>query len=230
MMPAIAADTLARLETAVAAEILFRMPNETAVLVMRALPRALHNGLFRAMPRASALRLRVQMRYPEALIGSLVDPDAVSLLPEQRVADALRLMRGGRQRVSHQLYMVTGERRLIGYVELTRLIAARERTPLSRLVQPAPLTSNARAPLHTAEDLDIWLEFDSLPVVDRRGTFQGVLRREAIRRKGRSLLSGISSEREFGRTRTALADIFWLAVGSLLAPATPQPPVDRRDD
>lgn len=159
-----------------------------------------------------------------------MDPDAVTLLPQQRVADALHLMRDGRQRVSHQLYMVTEERRLAGYVELTRLIAARERTPLSRLVQPVPLALNARAPLHTAEDLDIWLEFDSLPVVDRRGTFQGVLRRAAISREGRSLLAGISSEREFDRTRTALADIFWLAVGSLLALRDSATPVDRRDE
>lgn len=230
MMPAVAADALGRLETAPAADILFRMPNEAAVLVMRAMPRPLHAALFRAMPRTAALRLRAQMRYPEALVGSLVDPDAITLLPEQRVLDALRLMRGGRRRVSQQVYMVTEERRLTGYVDITRLIAARERTPLSRLVQPVPLTLNARAPLHTAEDLDIWLKFDSLPVVDRRGTFQGVLRREAISREGRSLLAGISAEREFGRTRTALADIFWLAVGSLLTPRDPATPADRRDD
>lgn len=230
MMRAAAADALSHLEPAAAADILFRMPNEAAVLVIRSMNRDSHRALFRSMPRAAAFRLRLQMRYPEALIGSLVDSDAITLLPEQRVMDALRVMRGGKRRVSQQVYVIDGDRRLVGFVDLTALIANRERTSLSRILQPVPVALNARAPLHMAEDLDVWLSFDSLPVVDRRGIFQGVLRREAIGRENRSLLAGISSEREFGKTRTALADIFWLVVGSLLAPRDSSTFANRKDD
>jgi Mg/Co/Ni transporter MgtE len=218
MLPVAAADALSRMETADAADIIYRMPNETAVLTIRAISRENHPALFRAMPRPAAIRLRMQMRYPEALIGSLVDSDALTLQPNQRASDALRLMRAGNRRITQQIYIINAERRLTGYLELTSLIANRERTPLSRIQQSIPLVLNTRAPLHTVEDLEIWLNFDSLPVVDRHGNFQGVLHREAINREDRSLLSGISSEREFRKSRTALADIFWLLTSSLLAP------------
>ncbi|MES9822439.1 MAG: hypothetical protein ABW147_17930, partial [Candidatus Thiodiazotropha sp.] len=115
-------------------------------------------------------------------------------------------------------YLINDERHLLGYIDLKTLIVNRERTTLSRLMKKAPLVLNVRAPLHSAEDLDAWLSFDSLPVVGRHGIFQGVLRRDALAREDHSLLTSISSEKEFTRTRTALSDILWLIVSSLLAP------------
>ncbi|MEW8657335.1 MAG: hypothetical protein AB2603_03340 [Candidatus Thiodiazotropha endolucinida] len=218
MMPGVAADILSCMEDEVAADILFRMPNEAAVLTMRSIIYDRHNALYSKMPKSAALRLRLQMRYPEALIGSLVDPDSVTLRPEQRVSSALLLLREGSQRVSQQIYLINDERHLLGYIDLKTLIVNRERTTLSRLMKKAPLVLNVRAPLHSAEDLDAWLSFDSLPVVDRHGIFQGVLRRDALAREDHSLLTSISSEKEFTRTRTALSDILWLIVSSLLAP------------
>lgn len=218
MLPMVVADALSRMEAGVAADILQRMPNEPAVLTLRAMRRELHPAMFRGMPRAAAIRLRLQMRYPEALIGSLVDAEVLTLQPNQRASDALRQMKAGKRRVSQQMFIVDADRRITGYVEVTTLIASRERTPLLRIQQAVPLVLNARAPLHSVEDLDLWLSFDSLPVADRRGRFQGVLRREALIHEDHTQLSGISADREFKRTRTALADIFWLAIGSLLAP------------
>ncbi|MCG8068582.1 MAG: CBS domain-containing protein [Candidatus Thiodiazotropha taylori] len=218
MMPTVAADVLDRLEDELAAEILSRMPNEAAVLTMRSLNRNRQNALYSKMPQNAVLRLRLQMRYPEALVGSLVDPDSVTLRPDQRVSSALLLLREGGQRISQQIYLIDNERHLHGYVDIKNLIVTRERTTLSRIMKKVPLVLNVRAPLHSAEDLDVWLDFDSLPAVDRHGTFQGVLRRDALMREDHSLLTSISSEKEFTRTRTALSDILWLIVSSMLAP------------
>ena len=216
LMPVVCAEALNRLEVKNAAAILVKMPNEAAVLAMRSMNRDLHYAFYREMPRAAALRLRLQMRYPQALVGSLVDSEVLTLQPDQRVSDALRLTRTRKNRVSQQIYVVDSERHLVGYVDLTTLVSNREGTPISRIRKKVPLVLNTRSPLHVAEELDAWLSFDSLPVVDRVGSFQGVLRREAIGRKDHLLLQGISSEREFNRTRGALADIFWLVTGSLL--------------
>lgn len=228
-MPAVSAEALIRLDVQLAADILFKMPNEAAVLVMRSMNRDIHHVFYRKMPRVAALRLRLQMRYPEALVGSLVDSEAITLQPDQRISDALKLIRGGKNRVSQQIYIVDKERHVLGYVDLTTLIANREWTPLSRISKNIPLLLNTRSPLHTAEELDAWLNFDSLPVVDRLGSFQGVLRKEAIIRVDHSLLRGISKEREFKRTYGALTDIFWLSVGSLLAPRNSQATFRKRD-
>jgi Mg/Co/Ni transporter MgtE len=217
LMPVVAAEVLTRLDIETGAEILIKMPNEAAVLIMRSMNRDLHRSYYQKMPRAAALRLRLQMRYPEALVGSMVESDVITLQPEQRVSDALRLIRTGKYRVSQQFYIVDNARRITGYVDLTALVSNRDRTPISRIKQKVPILLNTRTPFHAVEDLEAWLVFDSLPVVDRLGNFQGVLRREAISHNDHSMLLGISSEREFERTRGALSDIFWLATSSLLS-------------
>lgn len=218
MRPATAAEALTRCEPEVTAAVLSRMANEAALPVLRAMPRDRHETLFRAMPRLSAVRLRLQLRYPETLIGSFADPDPVTLDPALRAGHALARLRGGGRRVSQQAYVLDGERHLAGYVELTELVASRERAPLAGLLRRVPLVLNARAPLHTTTELGAWLHFDSLPVVDRRGRFQGVLRREAVGRRHHALMTGLSRKRELDRTRGALADVFWLGLGALFAP------------
>ncbi len=229
LMPVVCAEALNRLEVKDAAAILVKMPNEAAVLVMRSMNRDLHYSYYQEMPRAAALRLRLQMRYPQALVGSLVDSEVLTLQPDQRVSDALRLTRTRKKRVSQQIYVVDSKRHLVGYVDLTTLISNRDRTPISRIRQKVPLVINTRSPLHVAEELDAWIKFDSLPVVDRAGSFQGVLRREAVARKDHLLLQGISSEREFDRTRGALADIFWLITGSLLVTKSTSTSLGKKD-
>lgn len=221
LTPSVSAEALHRLGVETTAEIVARMTNEAAIIVMRVMQRDFRNALFRALPRMTTARLRVQLRYPEALIGSLVDADAFTLTPDLRISDALRLLRRAGGQVAQQIYVIDDQRRVKGCVDLGELVSERDRTPLSRIVRPAPVLLNARAPLHTVDDLDAWLRYDSLPVVDRRGTFQGILRRQAITRDERALLAGISTEREFETTRIAISDIFWLAVGALFSRREP---------
>lgn len=216
LTPVTAAESLSQLEISQAATLLAKMPNEASVLIMRSIKRDLLTSYYREMPRSAALRLRMQMRYPEALVGSLVDSEVITLQPDQRVVDALRLIRTGKSRVSQQIYIVDSARRLRGYIDLTTLVSNRERIPIARILQKIPLTLNTRTPLHAVDELEAWLKFDNLPVVDRTGNFQGILRREAIFREDHSLLRSISPEREFVRTSSALTNIFWLAISSLM--------------
>ena len=230
MRPTTAAEALARTEPEVAAAVLARVPNEAALAVLRTMSRERRAALYRTMPRHATFRLRLQLRYPESLIGSFTDPDAVTLAPELRVADALTRLRTGSGRVSHQAWVLDVERRLAGYVELTDLVATREWTPLTRLVRPVPLVLNARAPLHAVADLGAWQHFDSLPVLDRRGRFQGVLRREALDRRDHTRVTGVSRQRELDRTRGALADVLWIVLGALFAPRERPSAANREDD
>ncbi len=227
LTPALSAEVLRRLGAEVAAQIVARMANEAAIIVMRVMEDDFRDTLFRALPRVTAARLRLQLRCPEALIGSLVDADAFTLTPELRVADALRLLRQRGGQATHQIYVLDEQRRVKGAVDLTELVSERDRTPLSRLVRRAPVLLNARAPLHTVEGLDAWLSYDSLPVTDRRGVFQGILRRDAVTRDEHSLLAGISTERELQTTRVAISDIFWLAAGALFPRRAPHTQVTK---
>jgi Mg/Co/Ni transporter MgtE len=215
MTPASIARCLGHLQNKVAAEILVRLPSLTAVAALRLMNTDQVKGLFSAMPRPAAARLRLRLRYPETLIGSFVDAEALTLNVDQRVGDALRLVRRTGQRTGHTLCVLDDQRRLAGLVDLCDLLGERDRSKLQRVLHPAPVVLNARAALLTVTNHPAWLTHDSLPVVNREGQFQGVLARAKVMTKEQQLLTEVAERNELSTTRAALADIFWLGVAAM---------------
>jgi Mg/Co/Ni transporter MgtE len=206
---------LGQLQSRTAAEILIRIPSLTAVAALRLMNADQVKGLFAAMPRPTAARLRLRLRYPETLVGSFVDADVLTLNLDQRVGDALRLVRRVGQRTGHTLCVLDEHRHLAGVVDLSDLLGERDRSKIQRVLRPAPMVLNARAALQTVTSHPAWLTHDSLPVVNREGLFQGVLSRSRVMTEEHQLLTEVAERNELSVTRTALADIFWLSVGSL---------------
>jgi Mg/Co/Ni transporter MgtE len=206
---------LAQLQSGTAAEILIRIPSLTAVAALRLMNTDQVKHLFAAMPRAAAARLRLRLRYPETLVGSFVDADVLTFNLEQRVSDALRLVRRVGQRVGHTLYVLDDHRRLAGVVDLSDLLGERDRSRIQRVLRPAPMVLNVRTALQTVSNHPAWLTHDSLPVVNRDGVFQGVLSRSRVMTEEHQLFTEVAERNELSITRTALADIFWLSVASL---------------
>jgi Mg/Co/Ni transporter MgtE len=215
MTPGSIARCLSHLQTRAAAEILVRIPSLTAVAALRLMNADLVKVLFSAMPRPAAARLRLRLRYPETLIGSFVDAEALTLSVEQRVGDALRLVRRTGQRTGHTLYVIDEHRHLAGVVDLCDLLGERDRSKLQRVLHPAPVVLNARAALQTVTNHPAWLTHDSLPVVNREGLFQGVLARTRVMTEEQQLLTEVAERNELTTTRAALADIFWLGVAAV---------------
>jgi magnesium transporter len=215
MTPGSIARSLGHLQTRAAAEILVRIPSLTAVAALRLMDSDQVKALFSAMPRPAAARLRLRLRYPETLIGSFVDAEALTLSVEQRVGDALRLVRRTGQRGGHTLCVLDEHRRLLGVVDLCDLLGERDRSRIQRVMHPAPVVLNARAALQTVTNHPAWLTHDSLPVVNREGLFQGVLARAKVMTKEQQLLTEVAERNELTTTRVALADIFWLGVAAL---------------
>ncbi|MBF0471672.1 MAG: magnesium transporter [Gammaproteobacteria bacterium] len=216
MTPALVARCFRQLPPPVSAEIVARMPSDAVINPLRLLDASSRGQLLGALPRTMAARLRFQLRYPQTLIGSLMEADRLTLTPELRVSDALRQVRQQRRPPGRQLYVVDDQQRLRGMVELGELLVARDRTPLHRLLQRPPLMLNALAALHTVSELEVWGRFDTLPVVSRGGEFQGVLSLSALQRGEGSDDSEMKAEQHMAQTRLALADLFWLVIGVLL--------------
>jgi magnesium transporter len=215
MTPGSIARCLGHLQTRAAAEILVRIPSLTAVAALRLMNADQVKALFSAMPRPAAARLRLRLRYPETLIGSFVDAEALTLTVDQRVSDALRLVRRTGQRAGHTLCVLDDQRHLAGVVDLCDLLGERDRSKIQRVLRPAPVVLNARAALQTVTNHPAWLTHDSLPVVNREGLFQGVLARSKVMTEEQQLLTEVAERNELSTTRAALADIFWLGVAAL---------------
>jgi Mg/Co/Ni transporter MgtE len=215
MAPASAARFLKVLPPAAASEILARMALPAAAAALRMLEEKEANGLLRQLPRPKAAQIRLRLRFSEWVIGAFVEDDVLSLSPNHRVGDALRLLRSSGKRTGQTITVVDANRRLVGIVDIGELLNNADRRVVKHVMQPAAHVLNARVALQTVANHPAWMTHDSLPVINRNGVFQGVLRRSRVMEEETHLMNEITQRNELVTTRSALADIFWLAVGAL---------------
>jgi Mg/Co/Ni transporter MgtE len=230
MAPGTASRCLTLLSTRTASEILSRTPILTAVAALRVMKGTRVDTLLAAMPRATAARLRLRLRFSESVVGAFVDEDVLTLTPDHRVGDALRLFRRAGQRTGQTIPILDEHRLLAGLVDLGDLLAARDRSMVQRVMHHPPAVLNARAPLQTVTGHTAWLTHDSLPVINRNGVFQGVLRRSRVIEAEQKLLTEVAERNEFNTTRAALADIFWMGVGAIFVDTAGAASRDKGDE
>lgn len=215
MTPSSAIHCIAQLADKTIAEILTQMPVLSAVAALRLMKREQVKTLLTLMPRPKAAQLRLRLRYTEAVIGAFVDNDVVTFHPDQSAGDALRQFKREGQRTGHTIHVLNELRQLAGVVQLSDLVSARDRSTIKRIMRPGPVAIHAGAALQTAASHPAWLTHDSLPVINRTGVFQGVLRRSKVMEEEQQLINELAEQNELAATRDALADIFWIAVGAL---------------
>jgi magnesium transporter len=215
MAPSAAARAMQRMDTDILARIVAHMPTEAAAQRLHGTDRAKLRALYAALPRMAAVRLRIRLRYPEGAVGSLIDTDVLTLTPELRVLDAVRMTRRTADRLGHRLYVLDERRRLKGSVDICRLLTERDRTPVGRIMEPVQVRLNSRASIQTVENHPAWITNDSLPVVNREGVFEGILPRSSVVLEDQSLYSAVEEQQDLSTTQLALSDVFWMAVTTL---------------
>jgi len=215
MAPASASRCLLQLPKVTAGEILARTPILAAVSALRVMKQQQVQDLLVLVPRPVAARLRLRLRFAESVVGAFVDEDVLTLSPTHRVGDALRLYRHSGHRTGQMIPVLDEKRHLSGVVDLYELLGNTDRRLVQNLMQAPDHVLVGRAALQTVTNHPAWLSHDSLPVVNRNGIFQGVLRRSRVTEEGPQLLSEVAERNDLISTRAALADIFWLAVGAL---------------
>ncbi len=215
MAPASASRCLLQLPKATAGEILARTPVLAAVSALRVMKKHEVQDLLALIPRPVAARLRLRLSFSESVVGAFVDEDVLTLSPTHRVGDALRLYRHSGHRTGQMIPVLDEKRHLLGVVDLYDLLGSTDRRLVQQLMHTPDHVLVARMALQTVTKHPAWLSHDSLPVVNRNGIFQGVLRRSRVTEEGPQLLSEVTELNDLISTRTALADIFWLAVGAL---------------
>jgi magnesium transporter len=230
MAPQSAGRCLAQLPAKTGGEILARTPVLTAVAALRFMERDQVKGLLTVMQRHAAARIRLRLRYSERAIGAFVDADVVTLSPDLRVGDAVRLLRRAGRRTGHTICVLDERRHLAGVLDLAELVAARDRAIIQSIMRPAGVVLNARAALHTVTNHPAWLTHESLPVINRDGVFQGVLERSKVTEEENRLPGEVAEVDELSTTRAALANIFWMGVGAFLAAETGSAGHNRADD
>jgi magnesium transporter len=133
-----------------------------------------------ALEAQVASELRELLQYPESSAGRLMDPNVSPLRSGMSVAEALARLRTLKRGGLRELFVVDGEGRLTGRVEIHDLAVADPARPLSEIT---------RSLLAAVQDLDPREDVVSvlqqhpiteLPVVNHDGRFVGAIRQAAL--------------------------------------------------
>jgi magnesium transporter len=120
---------------------------------------------------------RQLLGYPEESLGRLMTPDYVAVRPEWTVAEALDHLRrqGTDSETIHVLYVTDAAGRLIGRLDLRRLILAAPEARIADLMDPQVISVNAYEDREQAVRLVEKYDLGVLPVVDSTGVLLGIV-------------------------------------------------------
>ncbi len=169
--------------------------------------------------------LQRQLSFPENSAGRIMDAVFVTCRISMTVGEALRSLRKSGVHRARTLYVVDGESRLAGRVDVQDLALEDEDVPLQRIMHSAPAVLN---PLDQREQIVELLDrhrVDSLPIVDSKRRLLGVVRYaslfqaiEEVATAGLQKMVGNADEQALSSAGTAVRKrLPWLHINLLTA-------------
>ncbi len=213
MLPEPAALVLKTMEPASAAALLSKLTPIHGGRLYRLLGGERQQALSEHLDKNTLRRLRHYASYAALSVGDLMEPHVIMLPVSIHVAEALRRIERIEQTIPCDVYVVDDNHKLVGQIELGRLLTTDHRIRLGEMmnthVQPLAVQAGVESLLaHPA-----WQRSRRLPVVERDDTLVGVLEYSRVL----ELIEEGRHERHEERGGLAsLLGLYWLTVVQLL--------------
>jgi len=220
-----AAAVLARLTPQTAADVLEQLGIERCVPVVEALELDAAARVVRriAPERAAALlegvssrrarAIGLLLRFEERTAGALMDPEVMALPEDWTAREALRRIRERPEHARYNVYVVDGQQRLVGVLNLRELLLASPRARLSELMVRSPARLEASADRAQVVAHPGWARVHAIPVVDESGAYLGAIRYHTLRALEAELLGRRGTDEDAG---SALGELFATGAAGLL--------------
>lgn len=229
MTPTQAAVCLSHLEPGEAAAIITESVPDDAAPVLRALARDVRDGIFAALPATTRDPLQRMLAFPEGTAGAVMDPSVFQVPANIMIADARTRLRSAARDLLYYVYVIDGEHRLAGVLDIPELMLGRNRDPVSAAMHRDVESISAWMPVALVRAHPGWHRFHAMPVVDEEGRLLGAIRYQTLRRLERE-----ASDRAPGSsllTARALGELFQLgATGIVSGVAATAAATDRPDE
>lgn len=218
LLPQKGSRCLALMQGSTAARAISMLPADYAAMLLRRLDMSRRHLLINALPTGLAAALRITLRFPDAVVGSIMDANVPVVQEDMSVADALDVLRSDREHVSNTLIVVDGNNHLSGLARVRQLLAADPSLRMVDLKAPARFQFPARLGLAGLLEHGAWHVLDAVPVVDHRDMVLGALRREALALALTGGRADHPANSGVGELVFDFADVFWSACAGLFAP------------
>ncbi len=188
------------------AEVLAEMPVERVAATLRRLTADERSAFRELLPTQKARRVQNLLRYEEGSAGALMEPAVLTVRAERTAGEVLDSLGRDPSDLRYYLYAVDGQERLIGVLDLRRLMHADPKASVAGLMTKEVQRIPARARREAILRHPGWDAFHALPVVDQSNVLVGVLSYGTVRRLARL-------DREARSTPSSvlgsLGDLYW---------------------
>jgi magnesium transporter len=216
MQPLLAAAIMPMMTRKKAGAVLLAMDVHGRSRILRVMDDGLMNSIMNQMPRGAARDLMRFLQYPEGSAGAWMSSDVAVYERSTTVKDCLAQLRTLPDKVRSLIFVVDGQKRLYGSVDLADLFSV----PEDNTVDTAAITGIKRlsplARLTSVVALPAWDTALSLPVVDSKGRLLGALHFDRLREGLASEHRSGATERPMGQIMVHLAEAFLVCAAGML--------------
>lgn len=171
------ADLLENISESKMEEILDNMPNDEIADMLEDLDEETAEKILLNLEKEDADEIRALMQYEDEVVGSIMNKDFISFnmnITAKETIDLIRDMKPDDE-VSHYIYMVDEDEKVIGVLSLLDLIMAGDETTLKEIIVEDVITVRDTDKIDKAIDLTIKYKFLSLPVIDKEDKLCGII-------------------------------------------------------
>lgn len=160
-----------------AAALVAAMPHDERADLLKEVPPALSERIIRLLAQADRDDVRRMMSYPEGTVGAVMTSEYAMLPPDVTAGEALRRLRvvAPDSETIYYVYVVEGDRRLVGVVSLRDLVLAPPGRPVRDLMNEDVISVKVTDDAEEAAEVLGKYDLIALPVVDDSGRLVGIV-------------------------------------------------------
>ncbi len=156
-------------------QIVDQMPSDEAVDLVSELPPEEARRILQEIEEEDSERLRQLLRYPEESAGGIMQTELVSVRANATVEEVIEEIRKKREEVKdlHYVFVVDEDNRLVGVLDLSRLLLADAQQRVSELMKTDVI--KVRVDMDQEQVAEMFRRYNLfiLPVVDKEGRLVG---------------------------------------------------------
>jgi len=226
MQPLAAAALLPELPRKKAAALLLAMDVHSGSRIVRLLAEELATAIMAEMPKSRARQLAKVLHYPAGSAGAWMSSDVAVFEGSTTVAECLAHLRSLPERAGNQVFVVDGQKKLYGAVDLADVLGAADDSAIEGLATAGIKRISPYARLVSVVALPAWDTALSLPVVDTKGRLLGALHFHRLR-EGLTSDRHDGGEQHVGQIMIHLAEAFLASAAGLMQAPAAKPALSR---
>lgn len=194
------------------------LPVPYAEQLIRKMNKERADGILNQLSKERSSQIRSLLKYPKESVGSYMDPAVFTIQERMTIEDAVTQIKKFKSDIDPNIYVLKSDGKLIGTVRISDLFSKDPHTEITKIMNKNFPTIPPETPFQSLLNHDDWMKLYTLPVVDKNGVFQGVIRLETIRKV--TLKPDKKIDKQTLTTINALGELFQIGLGALLRSAT----------